>query len=74
MAAIPLDSAWFRSYSKALLTDDPIARQIYVKAALETIHEALLQSGIQAEERRAISIAIAELNLLQGNGPLAKAS
>jgi|tagenome__1003787_1003787.scaffolds.fasta_scaffold15635046_1 hypothetical protein len=74
MAAIPLNSAWFRSYSKALLTDDPIARQIYVKAALETIREALLQSGIEAEERTAISVAIAELNLIEGNEPSAKAS
>ena len=55
MAAIRLNSPWFRSYSKALLTDDPIARQMYVKAVLETTHEALLQSGLQPEERTAIS-------------------
>jgi hypothetical protein len=74
MSAIRLDSPWFRSYSKALLTDDPTARQIYVKAALDAIHETLRQTGIQQDERQAISVAIAALNLMEGDGPSAKAS
>ena len=65
MAAIRLESLWFRSYSKALLTDDPLARHVFVKAALDAIHETLRQPGIQAEERQAISAAIRDLNLLE---------
>ena len=68
MAAIRLDSTWFRSYSKALLTDDPIARHVFVKAALDAIHETLRRPGIQQDERLAISAAIRELNLLDGDG------
>jgi hypothetical protein len=65
MAAIRLESPWFRSYSRALLTDDPIARHVYVKAALDAIHETLRLPGIQQDEREAISTAIRELNSLE---------
>jgi hypothetical protein len=65
MAAIHLDSPWFRSYSRALFTDDPNARHMYAKAALDLIHETLRQPGIKGDERQAISVAIRELNLLQ---------
>jgi hypothetical protein len=74
MAAIRLESPWFRSYSKALLTDDPVARHVYVKAALDAMHETLLLPGIQQDERQAISAAIRELNSLDRNSSSAKVS
>jgi len=74
MAAIRLDSSWFRSYSKALLTDDPVARHLNVKAALDAIHETLRRPGIQKDERQTISAAIRELNLLERDSPSAKVS
>jgi hypothetical protein len=74
MAAIRFESPWFRSYSRALLTDDPIARQIYVKAALDAMHETLRLPGIQQDERQAISTAIRELNSLERNSSSSKVS
>jgi hypothetical protein len=65
MAAIHLDSPWFRCYSRALFTDDPTARHMYAKSALDLMHEILRQPGLKADERQAISVAIHELNLLQ---------
>jgi hypothetical protein len=74
MAAIRLESSWFRSYSRALLTYDPAARHVYVKAALDAIHETLRRPGIPKDERNAISAAIHELNLLVRDSSSAKAS
>jgi hypothetical protein len=65
---------WFRFYSKALLTKDPLARHVYVKAALGAIHETLCQPMIEQAEREAISAAIRDLNLLECDTPSAKAS
>jgi len=74
MAAIHLESPWFRSYSRALLTDDPVARNVYVKAALDAMHETLRLPGIQQDERQAISAAMRELNLLERDSSFAKPS
>jgi hypothetical protein len=74
MAAIRLESPWFRSYSRALLTDDPVARRVYVKTALVAMHETLRLPGIQEDEQQAISAAIRELNSLDRDSSSAKAS
>ncbi len=52
----PTSPIWIAeaSYSKALLTEDPITRHSFVKAALDTIHETLRQPMIQQEEHTAI--------------------
>jgi hypothetical protein len=58
----------------ALFTDDPSARHIYAKAALDLMHETLRQPGVKEDERQAISVAIRELNLLERDSCSLKAS
>lgn len=74
MSAICFESAWFRCYSRALLTDDRSVRPEYVKTALDVIHETLHQGRIKEDERDAISETIRELNLLETDTICANAS
>jgi hypothetical protein len=60
-----LDSKWFRCYSRALLTDDPDLRRIYVNDALNVISEALSRQNLEEDERKAISVAAHGLHLME---------
>lgn len=65
MPSIRLNSKWFRSYSRALLEDDPNVARVYVKNALDVINETLKQSDLESDERKAISSAVHFLQLIE---------
>lgn len=65
MSPVPLNSKWFQSYSRAVLESDPNLARIYVKDALDVLNEALAQSHLEANERKAISSAVHYLRLIE---------
>ena len=65
MAAIACESPWFRSYSRAVLTDDLLLRRVYVNDALDAISETIRRQDLPEDERQAVSVAAHELHLLE---------
>lgn len=65
MAAIPLNSRWFRSYSRAVLTEDLRLRRIFVNLAIDVINETLCRPDLEETEREAVSAAAHNLHLME---------
>lgn len=65
MSLLNFNSAWFHTYSEAKLESDPRTRSIYVKAALEVASEALNQQSLEEDERKAILVAVEDLQAME---------
>ena len=67
MSLIDLNLTWFRCYSKAKFSD-PKVLHINVQVALEAANNALIQAGLAHGERKAIVVAIQDLQLMEREG------
>ena len=65
VSSVPLNSKWFKSYSRAVLESDPSLARLYVKNALDVLNETLTHSHLEENERNAISSAIHYLLLIE---------
>jgi len=65
LSFIPLNANWFRSYSRAVLEDDPDVARLFVKNAIDLINEKLKEPDLDNDERKAISSAVHVLRLVE---------
>ena len=69
MSIVDFNSAWFRSYAKVKLEDDPYAVPSELKAAFDATAEALNQQDLEDDQRKAILIALEDLYAMQRKKP-----